>query len=154
MKETPKNPLSHKTYDSAVDRWLAFLLLLPIVAAVAVGIVLVAMDRPSDAWVMFGSAIGILLITAILTVPCRYTLLEDSLSVRCGVICYPIPYADIVGVRSGFTFASGPALSLRRVIVRTAKRDHILSPARRDSFMEDLQARLPDHSGDENLSDN
>ncbi|TWT93619.1 PH domain-containing protein [Neorhodopirellula pilleata] len=144
MKENAANPLSRKTYRSAVDRWLAFLLLLPIVGAAAIGVVLVAMQRPGDAWPMFGVAVGTLLMTAIFTVPCRYTLLEDSLSVRCGVICYQIPYADIVEIRSAFTFASGPALSLRRVIVRTAKRDHILSPAGRESFMEDLQARLPD----------
>jgi len=144
MEESLANSWSRQTYHSAVDRWLAILLLLPIVGAVAVGIGLVAMDRPGDAWPMFGVAFGILLVTAIFTVPCRYTLLEDALSVRCGVVCYQVPYAEIVEVRSGFTFASGPALSLRRVIVRTTKRDHILSPARRETFMEDLQARLPD----------
>lgn len=146
MDPIVETPTARIVYPSAVDRWLAFLLLLPIVGSVAAGVVLIAMQRPGDATSMFAAAVVITLVTALFTVPCRYTLLEDALSVRCGILFYQIPYEQIVDVRTSFTFASGPALSLRRVIVRTEKRDHILSPADRESFMEALQARTPKRS--------
>lgn len=140
---TAKIPAASRiVYRSAIDRWLAFLLLFPIVAAVALGIVLVAMQRHGDATIMFAAAGGICLVTGLFTIPCRYTLLEDAVSIRCGVICYQIPFNSITGVRSGWTLQSGPALSLRRVIVSTSKRQYILSPEDREGFINDLQSRI------------
>lgn len=129
-------------YPSAIDRWLAFLLLFPIVAALAVGIVLIAMQRPGDGTIMFAAAGFIMVATGMFTFPCRYTLLEDAMSVRCGVICYQVPYESITEVKSGWTLKSGPALSLKRVIVSTSTRQYILSPEDRERFVNDLQSRL------------
>lgn len=141
MSPNPSIP-NRVVYRSAVDRWLALLLIFPIVAAVAVGIVLIAMQRPGDASIMFVAAAATLAVTGIFTVPCRYTLLQDALSIRCGLICYQIAYESIRSVKPGWTLRSAPALSLRRVIVATSDRDHILSPVDRDGFVRDLNSRL------------
>lgn len=142
MTTEKKLSATRAVYHSAIDRWLAFLLLFPIVASVALGIVLVAMERPGDATIMFMAAGAIGLVTGLFTIPCRYTLLEDAMSIRCGVICYQVPFESITQVKPGWTLKSGPALSLRRVIVSTSKRQHILSPADRERFISDLQSRI------------
>jgi membrane protein YdbS with pleckstrin-like domain len=142
MSESRSPSHSRTVYASAVDRWLALLLVFPIVGAIALGIVLLAMQRPGDATVLFAVAASILLVTGLLTIPCRYTLLDDTLSIRCGLICYQVPYDSMTKVKSGWTLKSGPALSLRRVIVSTGKRDYILSPGDREGFIANLQSRI------------
>ncbi|MFG0290929.1 MAG: PH domain-containing protein [Rhodopirellula sp. JB044] len=143
MKSTSTRRRSdRKVHQSAIDWWVAVLLGAPIVGAVAVAAYLIALDRPGDASVMFLTAAGILVVTAIFTVPCRYTLLTDTLSIRCGVVCYQVPYETIREVRKSATLRSGPALSLRRVVVKTDRREHILSPVDRDRFIEQLNARI------------
>lgn len=134
--------LDRKVHQSAVDWWLAALLAFPIVGAVAIAAYLIVVGRPGDASVMFLTAAGILVVTAIFTVPCRYTLLTDTLSIRCGVICYQVPYDSIRDVRMAWTLRSGPALSLRRVVVKTDRREHILSPVDRERFIRQLNARI------------
>ena len=114
----------------------------PIVMSVAIAVWLFAVGRSGDAAIMFVTAAGITLVTAIFTVPCRYTLLTDTLSIRCGLICYQIPYSTIRDVRLSSTWSSGPALSLRRIVIRTDRREHIISPVDRERFIEQLQARM------------
>lgn len=114
----------------------------PVVAAAAIGVYLMADGRAADASLMFLTAAAILGVTAIFTVPCRYTLLSDALSVRCGLICYQIPYESIREVKKSATLRSGPAMSLRRIVIQTDRRDYILSPVDRDRFIEQLNERI------------
>ena len=129
-------------YPSAVDLWIGVMLAMTPCAAVAMGVYLVWIGQPADASVMFMTASLTLLATMAFTVPCRYTLLDDAASVRCGLICYQIPYDTIKTVEPSATLRSGPALSLRRVLVKTDKRSHILSPKNRDQFIEELTKRI------------
>lgn len=132
-------------YPSAVDWWLACLLAAPVVGCIGLGFALVGMGRPGDASTMFLVAAGITAITLVFAVPCRYTLLADTLSVRCGLIAYSIPYATIRSLSRSSTLASGPAMSIRRVVVETQSgRRHILSPKNREQFMIDVRARVPE----------
>lgn len=133
---------SRLVFHSAVDTWLAVLLALPIVGSAAIAFYLIAMGRPDDASLLFLIAAVNLAVTMAFTVPCRYTLLEDTLSVRCGLICYQVPYETITEVQPSSTLVSGPALSLRRVVIQTERRKHILSPADRERFIAELQSRL------------
>ncbi|TWU10590.1 PH domain-containing protein [Allorhodopirellula heiligendammensis] len=130
-------------YRSAIDWWVGLLLVLPILFAVVLGIVLIFNDRAADASSMFLTAAAILIVTAIFAAPCRYTFLTDALSIRCGVICYQIPYDAIQGVNRSSTLRSGPALSLRRVAIQTDRREYIISPVHRERFINELKSRLP-----------
>ncbi len=91
---------------------------------------------------MFAVAAATLIITVALTLPCRYTILDDALSVRCGLVVYQIPFDSIRSVEKSASLRSGPALSLRRVVVETDKKSHILSPKSRDEFLEKLHKIL------------
>ncbi len=108
------------------------------VFAGGLGLYLLLDGRQDDAMILFITAITTLLVTAMFTVPCRYTMLDDTLSVRCGIIGYQIPYDQIESVQPSRTILSGPALSMRRVLVITKKRKYVLSPRDRDEFIEDL----------------
>ena len=125
-------------YESAIDTWIAVMLLVTPLLAAGVGIYLIWIGEPGDASVMFLTAAVTLLTTGAFTVPCRYTLLQDTLSVRCGLICYQIPYDEIKRVEPSASLRSGPALSLRRVLVETDRKKHYLSPKDRDQFIDEL----------------
>ena len=135
----PKRPT---VYPSAIDLWVLILLLMTPAVAVFVGVLLIRQGRSSDAVTMFLMGGGFLLVTGMFTVPCRYTILDDSLSVRCGVLFYQIPFADIRSVERSASLRSGPALSVKRVLVETEKRKYLLSPNDRDGFIADLQSAI------------
>jgi hypothetical protein len=79
-------------------------------------------------------------LTIALTQPCRYTILDDSLSIRCGIVFYQIPLDEIESVEPSGSWLSAPALSLRRVKVRSKRRTILISPASREAFIEDLRS--------------
>jgi hypothetical protein len=111
-------------------------------AAAVVGVVLIRQGRSADAMTFFLLGAGFLLLTGIFTVPCRYTLLDDSLSIRCGVLLYQIPFAEIQRVVPSASLRNGPALSVRRVLVETKKRSYLVSPKDREGFMADLRQQI------------
>lgn len=133
---SPRRP---SVYESAIDLWLAVLLLLGPAIATGAGLMLLFDGRHGDASILFLIAAFILLFTVAVTLPCRYTLLDDAVSIRCGLICYQIPYADIRDVQPSRSLRSAPALSLRRVAITTDRRTVLVSPKDRDRFLEDLR---------------
>ncbi len=133
-----KSPVVHQ---SAIDRWVACLLMLSPVAAIAIGLWLMFQERPDDAFILFIAGAGATLLTVACCLPCRYTLLPDALSIRCGIMVSQVPYASITKVEKSATLRNGPALSLRRVIVVTEKKSIVLSPKDRDEFIEQLSQR-------------
>ncbi|TWU20656.1 hypothetical protein Pla52o_45350 [Novipirellula galeiformis] len=126
-------------YESAFDLWLLMLLMLSPVVAVVIGSYLMVNDRPGDASLLFLAGVVTLVVQGIFVVPCRYTILEDAVSVRCGILCYQIPIADIQKIETSSSLKSAPALSLRRVRIETAKREYLVSPKDRDGFIATLK---------------
>lgn len=129
-------------FVSAVDWWVAALLLFPVFAAAALGILLMIDQRPDDATWMFLAAACITVGTGLLTQPCRYTMLDQSLSMRCGLLVRRVDYADIREVKRTSTWRNGLALSLNRVLIATDRGDHIVSPKNREQFMIELRRRF------------
>ena len=113
------------------------LLLTPVVAA-AIGIYLITQNRPSDAGYLFLTSVGSLAVTGLFIHPCRYTLLKDTMGIRCGILAYQVPYDEIESIEKSGTWVSGPALSMKRVLIRTKHRNFVVSPKFRDEFMDDL----------------
>lgn len=132
-----------QVFRSAVDWWVAALLVFPVLMAAAMGVVLMLSGRPGDASTMFLASVAALLVTAVFVVPCRYTFLKDALSIRCGLICYQIPYEAIRDVKRSSTLRSSPALSISRVAIQTERREHIVSPVQRERFIDQLRSRMP-----------
>jgi membrane protein YdbS with pleckstrin-like domain len=139
LTETKKRPT---VYESAVDFWIAAMLLMTPVLAAGIGIYLILQGRPDDAVILFLCGAATLVVPALFTLPCRYTILADTLSVRCGIVCYQVPFTEIETIEPSRTWLSGPALSMRRVMIKTKKRRVIVSPREREEFIADLRAAV------------
>ena len=138
--ETSQSTDPPPVYRSAVDLWIAVLLLSPPVLAAAVAMFLWDEGNDRGAIILMLTAAATLILTLILTVPCRYTLEAEDLAVRCGLLSYRIPLKTIERVEPSRTIASGPALSMRRVVVYTRIKNYVLSPSDRDRFISEVQA--------------
>ena len=130
------------TYPSGIDAWIVVMLLLAPITSLAIGVYLLQEGQGSGAITLFLCAAAAGSLSAAATIPCRYTLHDDALTVRCGLLCYQIPFAEILSVSKSGTILSGPALSMKRVLITTSSRKHILSPKRRDIFIDDLEQSL------------
>jgi hypothetical protein len=128
--------------ETAIDWWIAVLLLLTPLCAITIGTYLLIARQSSDAGVVF--LVGAVSIFAILpfTYPCRYTLLSDTLNIRCGLICYSIPLDKIERAESSSSWRSAPAMSLKRIAILSGGRTYLISPRDRDSFLSELHRRM------------
>jgi len=75
----------------------------------------------------------------------RYTLEEDRLRIQSGPLHWTVRLESIEGVRQTRSLASGPALSLDRIEIRTRGRAFgvTISPENRQRFVEALGRRIP-----------
>ena len=125
-------------YPSGIDAWIVVMLMLAPLTSLTIGLYLLQQGQGSGAITLFLCAAAAGSLSAAATIPCRYTLHEDALTVRCGLLCYQIPLTEILSVSKSATILNGPALSKKRVLIKTSTRQHILSPKQRDLFIEDL----------------
>ena len=128
-------------YPSKVDWWLAACLALAPLISLGVGIFVLTFHR-AGGYMAIGSSVFTALVIALLVFPCRYTLGETSLDIRCGIVHRVIPYADIIGAEPSSNPLSAPALSLQRVKVTTQKGFQLISPIDRAAFIEALNAKV------------
>lgn len=120
-------------YPTKVDAWI------PILLVVSFGIGIVAV-------VATGGFTGLLLLPAFGIVilvcwPCEYIFAQEELIVRSGIIRWKIPYKAIDVVKPTRNPLSSPAWSLDRLHIKFGKKEVMISPARREEFMQELRAR-------------
>ena len=127
-------------YPSAIDLWIAVVLIMSPMFAAAIGVYAWTEGERDGAIILLITACATLLLTLGLTIPCRYTIEEEDLHVRCGIISYRIPLKTVERVEPSRTWVSGPALSMKRVMVFTKFRNYVLSPADREGFIADLSS--------------
>ena len=129
------------TYRSAIDLWLAAVLVGAPLAMVGFGAYSLTRSVLAGVLMMaFGALTGALI--AAFTVPCVYTLTDESLKFQCGVLEDDVPLARIRKVEKSSSALSAPALSLRRVRISLDDGYRLISPRDRDGFIADLIARL------------
>ena len=90
------------------------MLMLAPTTSLVIGVYLLQQGQGGGALTLFLCAAATASLTAAVTIPCRYTLHDDALTVRCGLLCYQIPLAQITSVTKSATILSGPALSMKR----------------------------------------
>lgn len=133
-----------RTYRSRVDWWLGLLLVAVPLGALATAIPLTASGDAGAAivgWAVLAAVIG--LYVGIVW-PVRYELAEDALVVRFGLVRSRIPYMRIRGAAPTRSILAAPALSMDRLALDTGMSlPLIISPERRDAFLDDLAARVP-----------
>ncbi len=137
-----KKTIRPTVYDSAIDLWVALLIMLTPVLSAVIGCYLLLSGNAEGAMYLFLVGAVSLLVTLAFTLPCRYTILDDAVSIRCGILFYQIALAEIESVEPSASWRNGPALSMRRVKIQTSKRIVIVSPRQREEFVEDLLAAV------------
>ena len=144
----PPEPVSPSlVFPSRIDAWLAAVVLLAVLSPLAV-VVLRGAGSGAEQVVVWVTALLPLVAGGLLLLPCRYTLADDHLHIRCGLIRQRIAYRDITGIAPSRNMLSAPALSLQRVKVSYRKQNgrgqgfQLVSPREREVFMQALQQQV------------
>lgn len=145
-----RHPVSEpktRVFESAIDWWVWPILLVGPVLCLVLAVVLLVQGQNNESVVLLISGLGILFVTGLFTVPCRYTILADSLTIRCGILFYRVPFEKIESVELSGSWISGPALSLKRVKVSTPSKFYLISPLDREVFIKDLETAIQSRPG-------
>ncbi|MCU0974954.1 MAG: PH domain-containing protein [Steroidobacteraceae bacterium] len=129
------------TFPTKVDAWLVLAAAGGIAAALA-GAVAALETNPIESLIGFGVTAFMVLLVFLVGVPCEYTLADDHLLIRSGVVRWRIPYADITDVAPSRSLWAAPAMSLTRAKVSYRGRFQLVSPAERERFIDELRARV------------
>jgi len=128
-------------YPSRIDSWLAILLVGASLIVVAVGIFTLTNSFGAGIiTIITGLIVGGLI--AALSIPCVYTLTDESLKIKSGMLEDEVPLWKIRRAEKSSSMWSAPALSLRRVKITLDDGSRFISPKDRDGFITDLEARL------------
>ncbi|PTY38498.1 hypothetical protein BGP77_12380 [Saccharospirillum sp. MSK14-1] len=84
----------------------------------------------------------VVMVMALLLWPCEYRLEPDRLSIRSGLLNWRLRYEEIVSAQLSYDPTAAPALSLRRVKIRTTGRTFLVSPMDREGFINALMERV------------
>jgi len=133
-----------KTYPSAIDKWLAAILIGVPLLLISVGIycLIIGGVGVKVGFIEISSGVFAGVLIVLFSVPCIYTLDDETLRIRCGIIRYKVPLAEIRQVEKSNALWSAPALSITRVKIITPRQTYLISPKKRDTFIADLRARL------------
>lgn len=129
-------------FRSKVDAWLgAVLIAAPILAVASI---LRNAVPAGGAVILFVALLAVLPAGLPLWLLCstHYTLTPDELVVRCGPLSWRVSLRDIRAVHPTRNPLSSPALSLDRLRIDYGRgRSLMISPAHRDRFLRELEAR-------------
>ena len=129
-------------YPSKVDWWLATALVVVPLLLSGVGVLVFIRHKPLGI-IVIGVGAVIATTMALLSVPCRYTISDSSLEIRCGLMHETIPLSNIVAAVPSSSLQSAPALSLQRVkITLGSGGSRLISPLDRDKFIKELEDRI------------
>ena len=140
MREPVRVSSEHESiFASAVDKWLAALLLsIPLIAAGVT--VTLAIEQPEELWVMAIVWLVVIGFGYALIWPVNYTVTPEHLRVRAGKYTTRIPLESISSVTPSTNPLSSPALSLKRLKVDHGDGKWVLvSPRDRAGFLDALE---------------
>jgi uncharacterized membrane protein len=128
-------------YLSRIDSWLAIVLIGAPLLVVAAGVFTLTSSLGAGiVTIITGLIVGGMI--AALSLPCVYTLTDESLTIKSGMLEDEVPLRTIRRAEKSSNLWSAPALSLRRVKITLDDGSRFISPKDRDGFITDLEARL------------
>jgi hypothetical protein len=127
-------------YPSRVDLWLKVVLLGAPVGVVVLGVYLLTQSVGAGVITII-TGLGVGGLTALLALPCHYTLTDERLIIRCGLLTDEVPLRRIKQAEKSSSLWSAPALSLQRIKLTLDDGSRVISPLDRDQFLTDLKAR-------------
>lgn len=128
-----------KRYRSAIDWWVANLLIGSPLFCVGLGIYFLSSSFSAGILIILGGFVEALLI--VLFLPCHYTLDDEHLLVRSGILKKKIQYKGIKKIEPSTCLLSAPAFSLKRIRIESEDGVILISPVNRDEFINLLKAR-------------
>jgi hypothetical protein len=129
---------SDVTFSARFDTWLV------IAVAAVLGLALhgASTGAPEERVFSLALVVGVVALMFLVGIPCRYTLADDHLLIRSGLVRQRIPYSDITDVAASRSLWAAPAPSLRRVKVSYHGGFQLVSPQERDLFILALRERI------------
>ena len=130
-------------YKSKVDLWIGTLIfaVVPMVSLYAIFEAFQSSES-SNIYVSIGCFALYIITLFALIFPLNYTLSEQGLEIRHGLIRRHIKYTSICGVTPSSNPLSSPALSLKRLHIDLGAYSSVLiSPERREEFVQQLDLR-------------
>jgi hypothetical protein len=121
-------------FRSKVDWWIGLL----VGGALLFGPVALAL---AGEWAVLPLTLLAPVIVAFLCWPCDYTLMEDHLLVRSGLVKWRVPYGQIEHVYPTRNPLSSPAWSLDRLAIKYGKKWVMVSPEDKLDFLRLLMER-------------
>ncbi|MCG8526909.1 MAG: PH domain-containing protein [Opitutales bacterium] len=137
-----KQKMKSSVYPSKVDIWLAAILILAPLVAVGIGVYVIIIGE-KEGWIGIFTGAFIAVVMGALSIPCRYTIKEKEIKIKCGIYEDRIPIEKIIKIFPTMNPLSAPALSLKRIQIETVHSSYLISPKDRESFIEELNKRLP-----------
>jgi hypothetical protein len=135
--------MANPRFNSKIDAWLAVVLGILVLAAIAVPIALYSVGH-AYAWAGLVGAAFILLILVGLVFPVYYELDDQGLLIRSGMMRSRIRYAEIRRVTPSRSMLSNPALSMDRLHIDAGDPlGPLISPKDKRAFLDALAIRAP-----------
>jgi hypothetical protein len=134
------NPSAPSVYPSKIDWWIAVLLVGTPLFMIGYGIYFTIAKSATGLFAVFtGIFVGVVM--AIFSIPCRYTITDTSLLIKCGAFEDEIKLDSIRDAVPSSNPLSAPSLSLRRVKIVLDKGFRLVSPLNREDFIKELLRR-------------
>lgn len=133
--------MTNPTYHSRIDFWFV----VSIIGSLAWCAYLawsLRIEEPvgSGIAVFIGASLAFTYVYGLM--PCKYTLENSAVKIQLGRTLQAIAYSEIKKITPETSFASSPALSLRRVRIEYRGGDVSISPRRREEFIAELHRRI------------
>ena len=125
-------------FKSEVDLWLAAVVGVAVVTMIGTAIGAAFATGVWGVLLILVPVALIILVSALVS----YTLGQDSLVVRSGVIKWEIAYTDIANVQPTRSPLSSPAWSLDRLKISFKRTTLLISPVDRETFLQELLVRV------------
>lgn len=149
--------MSKRSYRSKVDRWLAWLLLGSLILVLGLSGLILANGATLPGLIVAGSMLGISFGVYLISWPMVYTIEDDGLLLRSGLLRIRIPFERIERAQLSRSALSSFAWSLDRIRFDYTKPNGnktlvLISPADRIGFLREVAEASPVHSlGDDNV---
>jgi len=129
---------SESIYPSQVDMWIVLVLIAAPLLVIGFGFYF------EDLAAMILIPVGLLMAVsfAALAIPCRYTLTDTLLIIRCGVLREKIKLQNIRDAVPSCDPSSAPALSLNRVKIMMDTGVRLISPCDQERFICELKQKI------------
>lgn len=129
-------------YRSAVDWWLGAILVTVPIVMLSAGILALYSAPLRFGLYMLGVGVLVAVLVPAFSIPCRYTLTDERLIIRCGLLKEEIDLKRIQDAKPSSSAWAAPALSLKRVAIFLSDGGYrLVSPKQREEFIAELKRK-------------